>query len=158
MSYAAISSLGITDAERRAIANEARRRAQAAAMAKLPSSAPNAFPGCIPERYRQAAHNWCIDRNTVSGLGAVDWNLPQEYQSDPCRAEELPACAAGQEPALTLPQPVTTTATAAAATTTTTAVPTAPPKPVAVAKTNYLMWGLIGGAGLLALLVWRASK
>lgn len=158
MSYAAVSSLGITEAERRAIAASARRRAQAAAMARLASSAPTTFPGCIPERYRQAAHNWCIDRNTVRGLGAVDWDLPQEYQGDPCRAEELPACAPGQEPALTLPQPVTTTAAATPATTTTTAVPTAPPKPVAVAKTNYLMWGLIGGAGLLALIVWRASK
>lgn len=152
MSYAAISSLGTTPQE---AAAAARRRAQAAGMAALNSPASSSLPQCIPEQYRQAAQNFCIERMTVAGLGAVDWTLPLEYQSDPCGAEQLPPCPSGQEPQLTLPaQPAATSAPAL----TTTSASAPPPVQVATVKPNYLMWGLIGGAGLLALLVWRASK
>jgi len=150
--------VGTTAAQQRtAAADAARRRAQAAAMASLANPATAALPGCIPERYRQAAANWCVERQTVSGLGTTDWDLPQEYLSDPCAAKDLPPCPANDEPTLTAP--VLSTSSAPSVDRVPAAPPPPPPAPeLATVKPNYLMWGVVGGVGLLALLVWRASK
>jgi hypothetical protein len=103
-------------------------------------------PSCIPERFRQAAENWCVRVNTVQGLGAVDWNLPEEYMDDPCRSARLPACLPSEEPAMTLPPPVTQT------------TPAVTEAELAVARPNYLMWGILGAAVVAGAVIWRASK